>query len=43
MIENYRTGFLWQLMKKCPFIVEGCAGRDSPVVGCTYHSSRLRG
>lgn len=23
MIENHRTGFLWQLMKKCPFIVEG--------------------
>lgn len=23
MIENYRTGFLWELMKKCPFIVEG--------------------
>ncbi len=23
MIENYRTGFLWELMKKCPVIVEG--------------------
>jgi hypothetical protein len=23
MIENYRTGFLWELMKKCPFIGEG--------------------
>ena len=23
MIENHRTGFLWELMKKCPFIVEG--------------------
>ena len=23
MIENYRTGFLWELMRKCPFIVEG--------------------
>ncbi len=23
MIENYRTGFLWELMKKCPFIVDG--------------------
>jgi len=23
MIENYRTGFFWELMKKCPFIVEG--------------------
>ena len=23
MIENYRTGFVWQLMKKCPLITEG--------------------
>jgi hypothetical protein len=23
MIENYRTGFLWELMKKCPYVVEG--------------------
>lgn len=23
MIENYRTDFLWQLMKKCPYIVKG--------------------
>ena len=23
MIENYRTGFLWRLMRGCPFIVEG--------------------
>lgn len=23
MIENYRTGFLWELMKQCPYIVEG--------------------
>jgi hypothetical protein len=23
MIENYRTGFLWRLMKSCPYIVEG--------------------
>ncbi len=23
MIENYRTGFLWELMKKCPYIGEG--------------------
>ena len=23
MIENYRTGFLWRLMKKCPLIAEG--------------------
>jgi hypothetical protein len=23
MIENYRTGFLWRLMKKCPYIVTG--------------------
>jgi len=23
MIENYRTGFFWELMKKCPYIDEG--------------------
>ena len=23
MIENYRNGFLWRLMKKCPHIVRG--------------------
>ncbi len=23
MIENYRTGFLWRLMRSCPYIVEG--------------------
>lgn len=23
MIENYRTGFFWELMKKCPYITEG--------------------
>ena len=23
MIENYRTGFLWRLMRNCPYIVKG--------------------
>jgi hypothetical protein len=23
MIENYRTGFLWELMKGCPYITQG--------------------
>ena len=23
MIENYRTGFLWRLMRNCPYIIEG--------------------
>jgi hypothetical protein len=23
MIENYRTGFLWRLMRTCPYIVDG--------------------
>jgi hypothetical protein len=23
MIENYRTGFFWELMKKCPHVVDG--------------------
>jgi hypothetical protein len=23
MIENYRSGFLWRLMRRCPYIVDG--------------------
>jgi hypothetical protein len=23
MIENFRTGLLWQLMRSCPYIVKG--------------------
>ena len=23
MTENYRTGFLWELMRGCPYIVNG--------------------
>jgi hypothetical protein len=23
MIENYRTGLLWELMRNCPYIVSG--------------------
>ena len=23
MIENYRSGFLWQLMRGCPYIIRG--------------------
>jgi hypothetical protein len=23
MIENYRSGFVWRLMKKCPYVAEG--------------------
>jgi hypothetical protein len=23
MIENYRSGFLWQLMRSCPYIIDG--------------------
>jgi hypothetical protein len=23
MIENYRSGFIWQLMRSCPYIVTG--------------------
>jgi hypothetical protein len=23
MIENYLSGFLWNLMKKCPYVVSG--------------------
>jgi len=23
MVENYRSGFLWNLMKRCPYLVAG--------------------
>jgi hypothetical protein len=23
MIENYRTGLIWSLMKRCPYVVAG--------------------
>ena len=23
MIENYRTGLIWRLMRECPYVVEG--------------------
>jgi hypothetical protein len=23
MIENYRSGFIWRLMRRCPYIVNG--------------------
>jgi hypothetical protein len=23
MIENYRSGLLWELMRRCPYIIEG--------------------
>jgi hypothetical protein len=23
MIENYRSGFLWQLMRRCPYVIDG--------------------
>ncbi|HWT03967.1 MAG TPA: glucoamylase family protein [Pyrinomonadaceae bacterium] len=28
MIENYRSGFIWRLMRQCPYIIKGlrCAG-----------------
>ena len=23
MIENFRTGFVWGLMRRCPYVIEG--------------------
>ncbi|MGA7625162.1 MAG: glucoamylase family protein [Candidatus Acidiferrales bacterium] len=28
MIENYRTGFLWRLMRRCPYVIEGLQRAD---------------
>ena len=35
MIENYRTGLLWNLMRKCPYLVTGLrrAGFTGRLVG----------
>jgi hypothetical protein len=33
MIENYRTGLLWNIMRRCPAVVTDSRGRDSRAVG----------
>ena len=34
MIENYRSGMLWRLMRDCSYIQRGCAKQASPEDGC---------
>jgi hypothetical protein len=38
MLENYRTGLLWQLMRDCPTSPAGCEERDSLAAGYDPHS-----
>jgi hypothetical protein len=26
MVENHRTGFVWDLMRRCPYLVRGLKG-----------------
>ena len=28
MVENYRTGLLWELMRKCPYVIDGLRRAD---------------
>jgi hypothetical protein len=44
MIENYRSGFLWRLMRRCPYIVTGLrrAGFRGGWLEVANDSSRLR-
>ena len=35
MIENYLSGFLWNLMKKCPYVVSGLQRPDLKAAGVT--------
>jgi hypothetical protein len=33
MIENYRSGLLWRLMRGCPYLADGLRRAVSPEVG----------
>ena len=33
MIENYRSGLLWRLMRQCPYLVSGLPGQVSQAAG----------
>jgi hypothetical protein len=41
MIENYRTGLLWQLMRDCPYIASGLQRAGFGGVGYERHRPRL--
>ena len=44
MIENYRTGLIWRLMRRCPFIVNGLrrAGFEGGWLGTPVASREIR-
>jgi hypothetical protein len=35
MIENYRTGLIWDLMRRCRRWSQGCGGPGSRAAGCS--------
>ena len=40
MIENYRTGLLWRLMRRCRYSSRACAAPDSGMAGCQGRRDR---
>ena len=39
MIENYRSGFLWRLMRRCPYIIDGLRRAGFREAGCKQVSA----
>ena len=35
MIENYRTGLIWDIIRRSPYVTRGCGGPGSPAAGCS--------
>ena len=42
MIENYRTGLLWRLMRDCPYIVNGLQQADFEGIGYEPCNAKLK-
>jgi hypothetical protein len=34
MIENYRSGLIWDIMRRCPAVIAGLRRAGSPAAGC---------
>ena len=43
MIENYRSGLIWRLMRSCPEVAWGCAVRGLGAAGCSPPRGSLYG
>ena len=39
MVENYRTGLIWGIIRRCPYIIAGLRRAGSRAAGCSEESS----